>query len=62
MLLIFGNDATFKVYGAQRPVLIESERGRGLIVPIRPTDTLKTKWNFPLLRNSFYLFLLILVF
>ena len=45
MLLIFGNDATFKVYGTQRPVLIESERGRGLIVPIRPTDTLKTKWN-----------------
>ena len=45
MLLIFGNDATFKVYGAERPVLIESERGRGLIVPIRPTDTLKTKWN-----------------
>ena len=45
MLLIFGNDATFKVYGTQRPVLIESERGRGLIVPIRPTDALKTKWN-----------------
>ena len=45
MLLIFGNDATFKVYGTQRPVLIESERGRGLIVPIRATDTLKTKWN-----------------
>ena len=45
MLLIFGNDATFKVYGAERPILIQSERGRGLIVPIRPTDTLKTKWN-----------------
>ena len=45
MLLIFGNDATFKVYGTQRPVLIESERGRGLIVPLRPTDALKTKWN-----------------
>ena len=45
MLLIFGNDATFKACGTLRPVLIESERGRGLIVPIRPTDTLKTKWN-----------------
>ena len=45
MLQVFGNDATFKAYGTQRPVLIESERGRGLIVPIRPTDTLKTKWN-----------------
>lgn len=45
MLLIFGNDATVKVYGAERPVLIESERGRGLIVPIRATDSLKTKWN-----------------
>ena len=45
MLLIFGNDATFKACGDLRPVLIESERGRGLIVPIRPTDTLKTKWN-----------------
>ena len=45
MLQVFGNDATFKAYGTHRPVLIESERGRGLIVPIRPTDTLKTKWN-----------------
>ena len=45
MLQVFGNDATFKAYGDLRPVLIESERGRGLIVPIRPTDTLKTKWN-----------------
>ena len=45
MLLILGNDATFKVYGTQRPILIESERGRGLIVPIRPTDTLKKEWN-----------------
>ena len=45
MLLIFGNDATFKACGDLRPVLIESERGRGLIVPIRPTDTLKKEWN-----------------
>ena len=45
MLLIFGNDATFKACGTQRPILIESERGKGLIVPIRATDTLKTKWN-----------------
>ena len=45
MLLIFGNDATFKACGTLRPVLIESERGRGLIVPIRPTDTLKKEWN-----------------
>ena len=45
MLQVFGNDATFKAYGDLRPVLIESERGRGLIVPIRPTDTLKTEWN-----------------
>ena len=45
MLQVFGDDATFKAYGDLRPVLIESERGRGLIVPIRPTDTLKTKWN-----------------
>ena len=45
MLQIFGNDATFKACGTLRPVLIESERGRGLIVPIRPTDTLKKEWN-----------------
>lgn len=45
MLQIFGNDATFKACGTLRPVLIESERGRGLIVPIRPTDILKTKWD-----------------
>lgn len=45
MIQIFGDNAIFKVYGAMCPVLIESERGRGLIVPIRPTDTLKTKWN-----------------
>ena len=45
MLQVFGNDATFKAYGTQRPVLIESERGKGLIVPIRANDTLKTKWN-----------------
>lgn len=45
MLQVFGNDATFKAYSTQRPILIESERGRGLIVPIRPTDTLKKEWN-----------------
>ena len=45
MLQVFGNNATFKACGTQRPVLIESERGRGLIVPIRANDALKTKWN-----------------
>ena len=45
MLQVFGDDATFKAYGDLRPVLIESERGKGLIVPIRPTDTLKKEWN-----------------
>ena len=45
MLQIFGNDATFKACGTLRPILIESERGRGLIVPIRANDALKTKWN-----------------
>lgn len=45
MLQVFGNDATFKSCGVLRPVLIESERGKGLIVPIRPTDILKKEWN-----------------
>ena len=37
IMQIMGDDAHWYTYGPHRPVLIESERGRALIVPVRMT-------------------------
>ena len=45
MMQIMGDGARWYTYGPHRPVLIESERGRAVIVPIRMTGTGEKEYN-----------------
>ena len=45
MMQIMGDGARWYTYGPLRPVLIESERGRAVIVPIRMTGTGEKEYN-----------------
>ena len=45
MMQIMGDGARWYTFGPHRPVLIESERGRAVIVPIRMTGTGEKEYN-----------------
>lgn len=45
MMQIMGDGARWYTYGPHRPVLIESERGRAVIVPIRMTGAGEKEYN-----------------
>ena len=45
MMQIMGDGARWYTFGPRRPVLIESERGRAVIVPVRFPGDVEKKYN-----------------
>lgn len=48
MMQIMGDGARWYTYGPHRPVLIESERGRAVIVPVRMPGNVEKEYNDPI--------------